>query len=110
MAVGAVLLAAVLDEVRLGHIAPLEAVFFRDQRALAVIALRAVGAGGQDGVPQFPGAPRVVLLRGYGVCKHEIGEIVVLVVVLVDHGRLPLLMMVSPMGQWSRTEQIQRQK
>ena len=110
MAVGIVLLAAVFDEVRLGHIAPLETVFFRDQRALAVIALRAVGAGGQDGVPQFPGAPRVVLLRGYGVCKHEIGEIVVLVVVLVDHGRLPLFMMVSPMGQWSRTEQIQRQK
>ena len=30
MAVGTVLLAAVFDEVRLGHIAPLEAVFFRD--------------------------------------------------------------------------------
>lgn len=61
-------------------------------------------------MPQFPGAPRVILLRGHGVCKHEIGEIVVLVVVLVDHGRLPLLMMVSPMGQCWRTEQIQRQK
>lgn len=99
MAVGVVLPGTVDDKVCLGDVPPAQAMLLSDGCALAIVALCPMGTGGQDGMPQLLGALRIVLLRCNGIRQHDVGNIIVLVIVLIDHFFLPLFMIVSPTGQ-----------
>ena len=90
MAVGVVLLIPVLDKVGLGHIPPAKAILLCQRSALMICALVSVRAGGQDVVPKFAGPASIILQRCDAVCKSLIAEMVMLMIILINHA-LPFL-------------------
>lgn len=110
MTIGVILPGTVDDKVCLGDVPPAQTMLFSDGSALAIVALRSMSAGREDGMPQFLGTLCIVLLCRNGIRQHDVGNIIMLVIVLIDHFFLPLFMIVSPTGQWLLTEQIHRQK
>ena len=99
MTIGVILPGTIDDKVCLGDVPPAQTMLFSDGCALAIVALRSMSAGREDGMPQFLGTLCIVLLCRNGICQHDVGNIIMLVIVLIYHFFLPLFMIVSPTGQ-----------